>query len=267
MLRALNDGPRRLQTRPPRKIATEPGSPGGGAHVGIFLAVLPSLALLIGWASYTSVYLAYNYVYADIEINPSEVGLDYIALLGRSPGAVIWVALIMLPILLFFIAQFRPLVVLVIVCTLLTYLVAVSIDQERQRIIEDERVSFASKWVIRVSQNVTGQIAQFSQNISETRRSLVSGDEVLPGKLFGVTVLDVTAVPSMLIWIDDPANSRLMQTRYMLGSGCVTYLGQSDRLSVIYSPETKFVARLPVDKVLIVRTRFTSVEKCSASVR
>jgi len=248
LLRAPNDGP------------------GKGAHVGIFLAVLPSLALLIGWASYSSVYLAYNYVYADIEINPSEVGLDYIALLGRSPGAVIWVALIMLPILLFFVAQSRPLVSLVIVCTLLIYL-AVFFIAQGGRGVEDEPVTVASKWVIRVSQNVPGQIAQFSQNISETRRSLVSGDEVLPGKLFGVTVFDVTAVPSMLIWIDDPANSRMMQTRYMLGSGCVTYLGQSDRLSVIYSPETKVVARLPVDKVLIVRTRFTSVEKCSASVR
>ena len=167
--------------------------------------------------------------------------------------------------LIFFNSWFRPLIVLGVVGALATYFLASFYAQDNQR-VEDERAA-AANWVISVSQNAAAEVTQFSRDVSETRQSLVDGDEVQPSGLFGVTVLNITAVPSKLIWLDDPVNSSLMQERVMLGPGCVTYLGESDGLSVIYSPLKEVIARVPVDKVLVVRTRFESVERCSASLR
>jgi len=237
----------------------------GGAAA--LLAVLQSLVLLIGLTSYTAVYFAYDYVYAKVEVNPSELGLNYLSLLGRSPGAVICITFIILPIvLIFFDSWFRPLIVLGVVGALATYFLASFYAQDDQR-VEDERAAAAANWVISVRQNAAAEVKQFSRDVSETRQSLVDGDEVQPSGVFGVTVLNITAVPSKLIWLDDPVNSSLMQERVMLGPGCVTYLGESDGLSVIYSPLKEVIARVPVNKVLVVRTRFESVERCSESLR
>ena len=116
------------------------------ALAATLLAVLQSLALLIGLASYTAVYFAYDYVYAKVEVNPSELGLNYLSLLGRSPGAVICITFIILPIvLIFFNSWFRPLIVLGVVGTLATYFLASFYAQDNQR-VEDERAA-AANWV------------------------------------------------------------------------------------------------------------------------
>jgi len=222
-----------------------------GETATTFQTVLQSLVLLIGLASYTAVYFAYNYVYAEIGVNPSELGLNYISLLGRSPGAVICITFVILPIVILFTPRFRLLVVLVVVGTLSTYSLASFYAQEHQR-VEDKRTT-AANWVNRVGQNSTAQVTQFIQNIGETRRSLVDGDKIQPSGLFGVTVLDISAVPSKLIWLDDPGNSSSIQESLKLGPGCVTYLGESDGLSVVYNPQNKVITRLPVGKVLVVR--------------
>jgi hypothetical protein len=205
-------------------------------------------------ASYTAVYFAYNYVYAEIGVSPSELGLNYISLLGRSPGAVICITFVILPIVILFTPRvflLRLLVALVVVGTPSIYFLASFYAQEHQR-VEDKRTT-AANWVNRVGQNSTAQVTQFIQNIGETRRSLVDGDKIQPSGLFGVTVLDISAVPSKLIWLDDPGNSSSIQESFKLGPGCVTYLGESDGLSVVYNPQNKVITRLPVGKVLVVR--------------
>jgi len=216
-----------------------------GLLLGLLSNIVSALALIIGFVSYGAVYLAYDYVYAGIGVEPSELGLNYISLLGRSPGAVIWIALIAVVIFAFFVPGGRALILLLAFGTYATY----SWTPYRPEVIS-------------VGKNVYGQVVQFSQDVIETRRSLVDGDALPPNILFKITALDVTAVPSKLVFLDDPAN-RLMQGVSVLGSGCVTYLGASDGLSVIYSPQTRTVIRLPVDKVILVRTQFKSTDECS----
>ena len=240
-------------------------SPSAEAESATKFPALQSLVLLIGLASYTAVYFAYIYVYAEIGANPSELGLNYISLLGRSPGAVICITFVILPIVILSTPRFRLLIAPVVVGTLSIYFLASFYAEEHQR--GEDKLTTAVNWVNRVGQNSTAQVTQFIQNIGETRRSLVDGDKVQPSRLFGLTVLDITAVPSKLIWLDDPGNSSSIQESLKLGPGCVTYLGESDGLSVVYNPQNKVITRLPVVKVLVVRTQFESVDRCSVSLR
>lgn len=222
------------------------------------LGLLSPLVLITGLVSYAVVYLAYDYVYAGIKVNPSELGLTYISLLGRSPGAVIIIS-VAIAILLFW----RRFAGLVICGLFIVYFLANSVisnEQERQRTESNGQALIISSWIISASQIPISSVMQFIRDIKKARESLIGGAEVPPGNLFGITVINVTAVPSKLVWLEDPTNSPMRQNASKLGSGCVTYLGASDGFSVIYSPKEKTVVRLPVDKVIV--ARFESVKGC-----
>lgn len=143
------------------------------------LGLLSPLVLITGLVSYAVVYLAYDYVYAEIKVNPSELGLNCISLLGRSPGAVI-ITSVTIAILLFW----RRFAGLVICNLLIVYFLANSIishEQERQRTESNGRALIISSWIISVSQIPIGSVMQFSRDVKKARESLIGGAEVPPG--------------------------------------------------------------------------------------
>ena len=268
-----------------REVSKRPQS----IDIPSLLQLAPVVVLAVGLVAYGVLYLTYDHIYSGIGVSPSEIGLDYLGLLSRAPGALVWIAPAVLlglglvwssiaasengpqettptsvgaeqntndpapptgtPVGLRAKIGYTALAALsLIIVGLVIYFIVLPVIQLS--------LSFSRRF--------NDEVNVFTSNIEFTSQQLKAGLRIEPIRFYGVSVLDIRATPSRVLWIgeapstNDPALKDIIE-----GVRCVSYLGSSDGKSVLFDPYLQSVLRIPESEGLIVRTSAPDDSECT----
>jgi hypothetical protein len=238
------------QREPPPKVAAREvdAAPGGSVRSGgpgINLGSLTAIGAVIASVTYVLLNSAYLEFYESLGIRPEDVGLDRLAILGRTFGLVLIAALMYVLVNGFLVVRWLS------EDTRRRLRRFLPVRFREERFVTPERMDRARRWRI-VAPAVAIFVAVGLLSLAVTaatvavgRRaeSAAAGIPIGPLRVGPVLLIDVNAAAARAYWLDkDLPRPQLLDDPWLL------YLGSSDRVAVFMACGTTVI--VPADKVI-----------------